>query len=128
MADEELRRIFAKNLRYFLELNHFSQADLARHMKVSTATAAKWCTGQSIPRVDRLQSLCNWLGCEKSDLLEEKDRSEEDHYYLDRRARELINFLKESPEHWVLFDAARKIPPDDVEFMLRLMEKMNRNE
>ena len=70
MADEELRRIFAKRLKYYLELNRYSQADLARHMHVTTATTAKWCTGQTMPRIDKVQSICNWLGIKKSDLLE----------------------------------------------------------
>ena len=50
MADEEVRKLFAKNLSYYLELNGYNQADLARHLHVSTATTAKWCTGQTMPR------------------------------------------------------------------------------
>ena len=71
MKDEEIRLIFAKNLNHYLKLNGLSQADLARYMKVSTATATKWCNAQSIPRIDKIQSLCNWFVIEKSDLLEE---------------------------------------------------------
>lgn len=70
MSDSEMRRYFAKQLRHYLNLSGYSQADMARHMKVSTATTAKWCTGATIPRVDKIQSLCNWLGIEKSDLLD----------------------------------------------------------
>ena len=55
MADEELRRIFAMNLNNYLALNGYKQADLARHMGVSTATTAKWCTGQTMPRIDKIQ-------------------------------------------------------------------------
>ncbi|MST82852.1 LexA family protein [Bilifractor porci] len=76
MADEELRKIFAKRLRHYLELNGYNQADLARYMHVTTATTAKWCTGQTMPRIDKVQSICNWLGINKSDLLENNpDRS-----------------------------------------------------
>lgn len=46
MSDTELRKIFANNLNYYLSINGFSQADMARHMHVSTATAAQWCTGE----------------------------------------------------------------------------------
>ena len=70
MADEELRKIFAQRLNYYLEQGGYNQADMARRMKVSTATTAKWCTGQTMPRVDKIQSLCNWLGISKADLLE----------------------------------------------------------
>lgn len=71
MKDEEIRLTFAKNLNYYLKQNGLNQADLARYMKVSTATATKWCNAQSMPRIDKIQSLCNWFVIEKTDLLEE---------------------------------------------------------
>ena len=71
MVDEEIRRSFAKNLNTYLELKGYNQADLARHMKVSTATTAKWCTGQTMPRIDKIQSICNWLEVSKADLLDD---------------------------------------------------------
>ena len=70
MADEELRKLFAENLRKYLELNNRTQADLARHMNVSTATTAKWYTGQTLPRIDKIQRMCDWFGIKKSDLIE----------------------------------------------------------
>lgn len=70
MSDSEMRRLFANRLRHYLNANGYTQADMARYMNVSTATTAKWCTGITIPRVDKIQSICNWLGIEKSDLLD----------------------------------------------------------
>ena len=127
MADEELRKIFAKNLNNFLALNGYKQADLARHMKVSTATTAKWCTGQTLPRIDKIQSICNWLGIEKADLLNERpDPTEE--YYINKDARDLAEFLHKNPKYKVLFDASRKVKPDDIEFVKQLIDRMGGNE
>lgn len=70
MSDSEMRRLFANRLKHYLNMNGYTQADMARYMNVSTATTAKWCTGVTIPRVDKIQSICNWLGIEKSDLLD----------------------------------------------------------
>ncbi len=127
MADEELRKIFAKNLNNFLALNGYKQADLARHMKVSTATTAKWCTGQTLPRIDKIQSICNWLGIEKEDLLNERpDPTEE--YYINKDARDLAEFLHKNPKYKVLFDASRKVKPDDIEFVKQLIDRMGGND
>ena len=125
MADEELRMFFAKRLNHFLELNGYNQADLARYMKVSTATTAKWCTGQTMPRIDKIQSICNWLGIEKSDLLE--DKSEDSGYYLNADARDLAQFLFENPEYKVLFDASRKVKKEDIQFIKDMMDRMTGN-
>ena len=70
MSDSEMRRLFANRLKHYLNMNGYTQADMARYMNVSTATTAKWCTGVTIPRVDKIQSICNWLRIEKSDLLD----------------------------------------------------------
>lgn len=124
MADEELRRMFAKRLNQYLEMNRYNQADLARHMHVSTATTAKWCTGQTMPRIDKIQSICNWLGIEKSDLLDDDTAVSETPYYLNDDARELAEFLFNNPEYKVLFDASRKVKKEDIEFVKQMMDRL----
>ena len=126
MADEELRKIFAKNLNNFLAINGYKQADLARHMKVSTATTAKWCTGQTMPRIDKIQSICNWLGIEKADLLNEHAAPTEQ-YYIDKDAREYAEFLHKNPKYKVLFDASRKVRPEDIDFVRQMIDRMGGN-
>lgn len=136
MADEELRRQFSKRLTYYLSLNGYNQADMARRMGVSTATVAKWCTGQSIPRIDKIQSLCNWLGIEKSQLLDAPvgmnstisnlpSMANKENYYINREARELAEFLHKNPEYKVLFDASRKVKKEDIEFVKQLIDRMS---
>lgn len=120
--DAELREIFARNLNHFLEVNGFSQADMARHMKVSTATAANWCSGKIMPRVDKIQSLCNWFGCEKSELLEDSADSKD--YYFDADVREMAEFLHKNPAYKVLFDASRNVKPEDIDFVKQMIDRM----
>lgn len=127
MADEELRRIFAMNLNSYLSLNGYKQADLARYMNVSTATTAKWCTGQTMPRIDKIQSICNWLGVEKADLLNEHAAPTEQ-YYIDKDARELAEFLHENPKYKILFDSYRKVKPEDIEFIKQMIDRIGENE
>lgn len=124
MADEELRRIFAMNLNNYLALNGYKQADLARHMGVSTATTAKWCTGQTMPRIDKIQSICNRLGIDKSDLLNDHGEPTED-YYINKDARELAEFLHKNPNYKVLFDASRNVRAEDIDLIARFIERFS---
>ena len=124
MSDEELRGIFAANLCNFLSLNGYNQADLARHMGVSTASTAKWCNGQTIPRIDKIQNICNWLVIEKDDLLSRKVAPTKN-YYIDKDARELAEFLYKNPEYRVLFDATRKVKPEDINIIRVMIERMS---
>ena len=124
MADEEIRRIFAKKLNHYLAINGYNQADLARYMHVSTATTAKWCTGQTMPRIDKIQSICNWLGLEKTDLLDDQMDVAKP-YYLNDDAREFAQFLYENPEYRVLFDASRKVKKQDLEIVKELLDRFS---
>lgn len=118
--DEKMRKIFAENLNHYLAINGYSQADLARHMHVSTATTAKWCTAQSIPRLDKIQAICSWLGIEKTELLEPADANAPE-YYFNRDARDLADFLHKNPEYKILFDASRKVKKSDIETVVKML-------
>ena len=124
MADEEIRRIFAKKLNHYLTVNGYNQADLARHMHVSTATTAKWCTGQTMPRIDKIQSICNWLGLEKTDLLDDQ-MDDAKPYYINDDAREIAQFLFENPDYKVLFDASRKVRKEDLLIVKELLDRFS---
>lgn len=127
MPDEELRRLFAKRLRHYLEVNGYSQADLARHMHVSTATTAKWCTGQTMPKIDKVQSICNWLGIEKSDLLEEKsEEGEKQAYYLVPEAARIAQKIYNNPDLRAIFDAAEDVDPKSMRAMAELIKNLKK--
>ena len=128
MADDELRRIFATNLNYYLQLNGFNQADLARHMHVSTATTAKWCTGQTMPRIDKIQSICNWLGIEKAALLESQTDQPRDTkkavYYSDPETARLAQEMFDDPEMRALFHMKRNMRPEQFQAHYDMMKSL----
>ena len=71
--DDKIKDYFSNRLNYYLSQTGHTQSDLASFMKVSSSTASDWCNGNKIPRVDKLQSMCNWLGISMGDLLESKE-------------------------------------------------------
>ncbi len=72
MSEDEIRKIFSKNLSEVLERRGKSQKDLVDYIGVSSSTVSNWCTGQKLPRMDKIQSIASWLGVNSSDLLERK--------------------------------------------------------
>ena len=123
----EQRRIFSKQLRHWLEFRGYSQADLARRLNVSTSAAADWCNEKKIPRMDKVQTICNWLGIQKSDLLEEKPVGETTGYYLDPETARMAQELLDSPGQRMLLDATRDLRPEDMDMLIR-MAKALRND
>ena len=124
MSEEEYKVIFSKNLTHYLEINHKSQADLCKYIKVSSATVSDWCNGKKLPRMDKIQSICNWLKIEKSDLLEAPSATSAS-YYFNEEAREMAQFLYENPDYKVLFDASRKVKPEDIQFVKEMIDRVN---
>ena len=127
--DEKLKELFSKNLVEQLLAKGETQASMARYMKISSATASDWCNGRKMPRVDKIQALCNWLGIELSDLLEEKKavptNGQEQEYYLDDETRELLQFLDENPEYKMILSSSRKLKPEDLEIIKAMIERMS---
>lgn len=44
-------------------------------------------------------------------------------YYIDEDAAEYADFLHKNPDYKVLFDASRKVKPEDIDFVRQLIER-----
>lgn len=121
--DEEIRKIFSENLVRLMNERGKTQADLYRYMDVSSATASDWCTGKKMPRMDKINSIANWLVVDITDLLTEHSE-EKQNYYLNDDSRELVQFLFDNPDYKVLFDAYRKVKVEDIEKVKQMIDLM----
>lgn len=64
------KQIFAENLRRLLLINREKQMDLVRLLDVSRSTVSAYCSGQQIPRMDKLELLSRHFGVPIAALLE----------------------------------------------------------
>ncbi len=97
MSDKAINDIIAFNLNRLLELNGKNQADLATYMEVSQATVSNWCKGIKSPRMDKLDRICVFLNCTRTDLLEDKNNTNSGLSSSDRRdiAKNLDEMMKQ---------------------------------
>ena len=127
MAEDEYRKVFSKNLKYYMELNGKNQIDLMNDLHLSSSTVSNWCTGLKLPRMDKVQMLADYFHINKSDLIEDKNEQVDDHYYLNEETRQIAQEAFENPELRTLFKVARDIPPErlkaHIEFMKTLKEQ-----
>ena len=72
MSDLGNKEIFAKNLKYYMELNHKDRNDVCRDLKFPYTTFAEWYNGNIYPRIDKIEILANYFNVKKSDLIERK--------------------------------------------------------
>lgn len=113
MSEDKQKKIFSENLNRYIEASGKTQLEIARAIGVSPQTFNTWCKGIAIPRMGKVQALADYFRINKSDLIELKSY-DSDSYYLNPEAQEMAQFLFENPEYKVLFDASRKVKPEDL--------------
>ncbi len=137
MSEQEFNKIFAANLRFYLEEHNMTQAELAQRLNVSAQSVTNWCKAVKSPRMDKVDAMCTIFNCRRSDLMEHKtleERNSYTAYYLNDETREIAQEIFENKELRSLFDVARDLSPErlkaHVDFIksLKAQETNNDNE
>lgn len=124
MPEQEFNAIFSKRLRHYLNKYDMTQLELAKKLGVGTTSVYNWCNGIKTPRMDKVDAMCDLFHCKRSDLMEEKEPTHNEHYYLNDDTRQLAQFMFENPEYKVLFDASRKVKKEDIEFVRQMIDRV----
>ncbi|MDD7339758.1 MAG: helix-turn-helix transcriptional regulator [Eubacteriales bacterium] len=88
---------FVKNLKYYMNLRGKNQTDLAKYIDVSNTTITNYMTGANMPRMDKIDKICQFLLIKRSDLLEDKEKDEEEEEMI-LIARDLKTLTKEQQD------------------------------
>lgn len=99
MSESEYKIIFSKNLKKYMQLNNKTQQDLIKDLGLSSSTVSNWCTGQKLPRMNKIEMLASYFGINKSDLLEEKNSNkpiDEDIIRIERARSQMNSEDKEN--------------------------------
>ena len=128
MAEDEYRKVFSKNLKYYMELNGKNQIDLMNDLHLSSSTVSNWCTGLKLPRMDKVQMLADYFHINKSDLIEDKSKEDDTPYYLNDETRQIAQEAFENPELRTLFHVARDIPPERLKAHIEFMKSLKAQE
>ena len=102
------------------ELNKLSQTELAERVGYKDKTAvAKVEAGKVDLPQSKITAFAKALNTTTSYLFGDDDiatsETEETGYYLNEQSAEMAQFLFDNPEYKVLFDASRKVKPEDIE-------------
>ncbi len=126
MGEDYYKKIFAKNLKYYMNLNNKSQIDIINDLNINKSAISTWCNGTRLPRMDKVDMLAKYFNINRSDLIEEHSTDSEQ-YYLNEDARDMAQFMYENPEYKVLFDASRKVKKEDIEFVKQMLDRFRQD-
>ena len=72
MTDSEQKKIFSKNLNYYVTQSGKQQKEVAKDLGYSATTFNTWCVGKIIPSAGKIQRIADYFNIGKSDLLDDK--------------------------------------------------------
>jgi len=76
MSDLGNKKIFSKNLKYYMELNNKDRNDICKILGFKYSTFSDWYNGNKYPRIDKIEMLANYFNIKKSDLIENHDSND----------------------------------------------------
>ena len=106
------KEIMARNIKRLMELNGKDRNDVCNDLGFKYTTFTDWINAKTYPRIDKIEMMANYFGVSKADLVEERNESD---YYFDKQSADIAEFLMKNPQYQVLFDASRKVKPEDIE-------------
>lgn len=71
MNTSKYNAIVSKNLKRIAYQHEKTQIDIARDLKISKATVSSWMNGTRLPRMDKVDLLCQYFGVTREDIMEE---------------------------------------------------------
>lgn len=114
-----MSREIGYNIKRIREIRGMSQPELAELLNVSSKTVSSWEVGRTEPKMGMVEKICLALHCVKSDIV-----GGDDSYYLDEEAKALAQSLFDNKDYSVLFDAIRKVKPEDIEKVAQMIKLM----
>ncbi len=97
-------------------------ADVVKATGIRASIFSDWKSGRYTPKYDKLKLIADYLQVPVEYL--ETGKMPQGTYYISPDARELSQFLFDSPKYKVLFDAVRKVKPEDIDFVKELIDRV----
>lgn len=111
-------------IRELCRKNNITIQRLEQVLGFSNASIAK---ATSNMKAEKLKAIADYFGVTMEYLMTgeepEQASSEGNKYYFDEDAAQLAEFLHKNPEYKALFDASRKVKPEDIEFVLQMIKR-----
>lgn len=99
-------------------------ATVAKATGINQSTFTDWRTGRSVPKKEKLQKIADYFGVTLDYLMTGQEQNAP--YYLNDETRDIAQFLFENPNYKVMFDAVRKVKPEDLAFIKELIDRTSR--
>lgn len=110
MSEEELNKIIARRILYYIEQKDMTQLELSRRLHVSPSTVSDWVKAKKAPRFEKLDAMSEIFGCSRSDLMQEKTEQQ----YYDEETAAIAQDIRDNTDLRLLLSAAKDVSPETI--------------
>ena len=119
MTEKEQREIFAKNFRKYVDGSGKTQREIAKALGYSYTTVNTWYRGAALPNAAKIQTIADYFGIGKSDLLDESSG-----YYTDAETARMAQEMFEDQTMRSLFHMKKTMEPEKFKAHVDMMQKL----
>lgn len=116
----EINAVIAKNIQDCMNERNLSQKELANALGVSQASISNWCQGIKMPRMDKIDRICDFFGIKRSYLLCDHKFDKNSTPYKDA----IQTLIDERPELEELFAALENATPEAVSQAVKILKAL----
>lgn len=102
---------------------HLTDYKVSKMAGIGQSTFTDWKNGRSVPKTEKLAKIATVLGVTVDYFTVQAEQQDEE-YYIDKDARDLAEFLHKNPKYKILFDASRKVKPEDIDFVKQMIDRL----
>lgn len=108
-----------------LQKHGVSSYKISKETGIAQSVFSAWKNGISTPKQDKLQKIADYFNVSVEYLITGNEKDGLNTYYLNDDAREMAQFMFENPNYKVLFDASRKVKPEEIEIVKKILDKFS---
>lgn len=130
MDEKTIREVFPTRLVYYMKMNGKTRNDLVRDLGFKYSTIRDWEKGFTVPRMDKVEMLSRYFGCNNSDLIEDKSESQFVSKEIDEKNKKLakIHFaMIEDPALMLMVEKLASMSSEERSGIQQIMELIDKN-
>lgn len=98
MEEQKNKEIMAKNIKKYMNRKGVSNQMVCEDLGIKYTTFIDWVKGNTYPRIGKIEMMANYFGCEKSDLIEDKEKATVETGTLSEKQQKVVQMIMQIPE------------------------------